>query len=157
MFGSCFRVSRCLLQSGGRKDKKEGHANIVGMPHFILRLERHYHLFSYFVQEASEKIKIITTKLQRLLEGYLEQDIEKETYREQKAVLLSEKKSLEEKMARIEQKQNDWLEPMEKWINYAQNQWAALRAAHELASKKPFSFVLVGPAGLEPVTFTMST
>ena len=24
-------------------------------------------------------------------------------------------------MTRIEQKQNDWLEPMEKWINYAQN------------------------------------
>jgi hypothetical protein len=37
------------------------------------------------------------------------QDIEREIYREQK--LLMEKKLLEEKMARIEQKQNDWLEP----------------------------------------------
>ncbi len=42
-------------------------------------------------------------------------------YREQKAVLLSEKKTLEEKMARIEQKQNDWLEPFENWIKVATN------------------------------------
>ena len=37
-----------------------------------------------------------------------------------------------------------------------QNQWAALRAAHELASKKPFSFVVVGDTGFEPVASTVS-
>ncbi len=74
---------------------------------------------SAFVQESQDKIRAIQTKLQRLLDGYLEQDIERETYREQKAVLLSEKKSLDEKMARIEQKQNDWLEPMKEWIKVA--------------------------------------
>ena len=76
---------------------------------------------SAFVQESGEKIKVITTKLQRLLNGYLEQDIEREIYRQEKAKLLSEKKSLEEKIVRFEQKQNDWLEPMRNWINYAQN------------------------------------
>gem|GEM_PF-5173082 len=34
----------------------------------------------------------------------------------------------------------------------AQNQWAALRAAHEMASEKPKSMVLVGHAGFEPAT-----
>ena len=76
---------------------------------------------SAFVQENQNKIRAIQTKLQRLLDGYLEQDIERETYREQKAILLSEKKSLDEKMARIEQKQNDWLEPMKEWIKVASN------------------------------------
>ena len=76
---------------------------------------------SAFVQESQNKIRAIQTKLQRLLDGYLEQDIERETYREQKAVLLSEKKSLDEKMARIEQKQNNWLEPFQNWIKDAQN------------------------------------
>ena len=76
---------------------------------------------SAFVQESREKIKIINIKLQRLLDGYLEQDIEREIYRQEKAKLLSEKKSLEEKILNFEQKQNDWLEPMERWINYAQN------------------------------------
>ena len=76
---------------------------------------------SAFVQENKEKIKAINIKLQRLLDGYLEQDIEREIYRQEKAKLFLEKKSLEEKIIRIEQKQNDWLEPMVKWINYAQN------------------------------------
>ena len=76
---------------------------------------------SAFVQESENKIKIFNTKLQRLLDGYLEQDIEREIYRQEKAKLLSEKKSLEEKIVRFEQKQNDWLEPMARWINYAQN------------------------------------
>src|SRR3989344_3101140 len=74
---------------------------------------------SAFVQESQNKIRAIQTKLQRLLDGYLEQDIERETYREQKAILLSEKKSLDEKMMRIEQKQNDWLEPFQNWIKVA--------------------------------------
>jgi midasin (ATPase involved in ribosome maturation) len=76
---------------------------------------------SAFVLESQNQIRAIQTKLQRLLDGYLEQDIEREVYREQKAVLLFEKKSLDEKMARIEQKQNDWLEPMKEWIKVASN------------------------------------
>ena len=149
-----------------------------------------------FVQEATRKIQSIKIKLQRLLDGYLEQVIEQETYRLEKAKLLSEKKSLEEQILNLEQKRTGWLEPMENWIKEArnlpkiaqesnlfqkkvayrtlfgsnlilhnreaavrppsgedssgQNQWAALRAAHELASKKPSSFVVVGRAGFAP-------
>lgn len=56
-----------------------------------------------FVQEAKEKIRAIQTKLQRFLDGYLDQDIERETYLTEKAKLLFEKKSLEEQSAGIEQ------------------------------------------------------
>ncbi|PIT92753.1 MAG: hypothetical protein COU08_00685 [Candidatus Harrisonbacteria bacterium CG10_big_fil_rev_8_21_14_0_10_42_17] len=59
---------------------------------------------STFVQTNQERIKIISTKLQRLLDGYLEQDIDREIYRIEKAKLLSEKKSLEEQMTNLEQK-----------------------------------------------------
>ena len=74
---------------------------------------------SAFILESQNQIRAINQKLQRLLEGYLEKDIEREIYREQKTKLLLEKKSLDEKMARIEQKQNDWLEPMKEWIKVA--------------------------------------
>ena len=74
-----------------------------------------------FVKEKQEKISSLSKRLERLLNGYLEQDIEQEIYREQKTKLLLEKKSLDEKMARIEQKQNDWLEPMKEWIKVASN------------------------------------
>ena len=74
-----------------------------------------------FVQEAQEKIKTFNIQIQRLLNAYLEQDIEREEYRARKARLMSEKKTLEEKIITLEQKQNDWLEPFREWINTAQN------------------------------------
>ena len=74
-----------------------------------------------FVEKNEKRIKDITVKLQRLLDGYLDQDIDKDIYREEKAKLLSEKKSLEEEISKNQQKQKRWLEPMEKWINDAQN------------------------------------
>ncbi len=72
-----------------------------------------------FVQSAREKIREINIKLQRLLDAYLEQDIDREEYRARKAKLMSEKKTLEEEIINLEQKQNDWLEPFRNWINSA--------------------------------------
>ena len=90
---------------------------------------------SAFVSESQNTIRIINEKLQRLLDGYLEQDIEREIYREKKQKLLLEKKSLEEKMARIEQKQNDWLEPMKEWIKVASNLVKIARDSNLLEKK----------------------
>ena len=77
--------------------------------------------FTAFVQETQSKIKEISAKLQRLLDGYLEQDIEREIYRTEKAKLLFEKKSLEEKITGLEQKRIGWIEPMREWIKEAEN------------------------------------
>jgi len=74
-----------------------------------------------FVQKTKNTIETIKIKLQRLLDGYLEQDIERETYLERKAKFMGEKKSLEEKMIRLEQKRTGWIEPMRKWIKEAEN------------------------------------
>ena len=76
---------------------------------------------SALVSENEKRIKDITMKLQRLLDGYLDQDIDKEIYRLEKSKLLSEKKSLEEEISRSQMKQKHWLEPMEKWIKDAGN------------------------------------
>ena len=74
-----------------------------------------------FVQENKSAIENIKTKLQRLLDSYLEQDIEREIYLEKKAKFMSEKKSLEEKILTAEQKRNSWLEPMRQWIKETEN------------------------------------
>src|SRR3989339_973040 len=76
---------------------------------------------SAFVEEVKKEIKSIEMKLQRLLDGYLDQVIEQEIYRVEKSKLLFKKKSLEEKISSLLQKQNDWLEPMQEWIKDAQN------------------------------------
>ena len=90
----------CLLE----KDKKESAHNSCA-----------------FVQDTKSKIKNIKIKLQKLLDGYLEQDIEREIYRTEKTKLLLEKKSWEEKIYNLEQKRTGWVEPMEKWIKEAEN------------------------------------
>ena len=74
-----------------------------------------------FVEEKRDKIKNIQVKLQRLLDSYLDQDIEKEIYVSKKSELLSEKKSLEEQISSLLQKRTDWLEPMRNWIGEAEN------------------------------------
>ncbi len=73
------------------------------------------------IQEAKDAIAEIQTKLQRLLDNYLEQDIEREVYLKKKAELMGEKKSLEEKNVRFRLSQNGWVEPMRKWLKDAEN------------------------------------
>ncbi|MEI7513624.1 MAG: recombinase family protein, partial [bacterium] len=73
------------------------------------------------VKENEAKISVISQKLERLLNGYLDQDIEKEIYRVEKGKLILQKKSLEEEMTNFSHKQNDWLEPLLDWLKTAQN------------------------------------
>jgi len=59
------------------------------------------------VKKREEKIQKIAIRLERLLDGYLEQDIEGKIYRKEKAKLLSEKKSLQEEINSLSHRQND--------------------------------------------------
>ncbi|KKQ55478.1 MAG: Recombinase [Parcubacteria group bacterium GW2011_GWA2_38_13] len=71
-------------------------------------------------QTMRGEIQGISQKLQRLLDAYLDQDIERESYRSEKANLLSRKKSLEEKIGKLKQGANVWIEPLRDWIKNAQ-------------------------------------
>ena len=74
---------------------------------------------SAFVSETTEAIRAINNKLQRLLDGYLDQAIEQETYKLEKNKLVGQKKSLEEKLARMTQTQTGWIEPFSAWLDKA--------------------------------------
>ena len=73
------------------------------------------------VKEKEIRISEISLKLERLLNGYLDQVIDQVDYTSQKAKLLSEKKSLQEEIATFSHKQNDWLAPFQNWIKDAQS------------------------------------
>ena len=95
------------------------------------------------VQEAKDEIQGISQKLQRLLDAYLDQDIEREAYRSEKANLLSRKKSLEEKIGNLEQGAIAWVEPLRDWLKDAQ----MLNEIHEdapLSLKKSFAKKIFG-------------
>jgi len=61
----------------------------------------------------------LSTKLQRLLDSYLDQDIDRDTYISKKAEIMSQKKGFEEKLSKLTLGQNLWLEPMKKWLETA--------------------------------------
>ncbi|MBM3257138.1 MAG: recombinase family protein [Candidatus Liptonbacteria bacterium] len=77
------------------------------------------HSLTACVKERKERIAAISQKLERLLNGYLDQVIDQNEYRPQKAKLLGEKKTLEGEIASFTRKQNDWLAPFQDWLKDA--------------------------------------
>ena len=59
--------------------------------------------------------------MDRLLTVYLEQDIDRDTYQQQKTELLLRKKALEEKIDDLEQGICPWRKPLEEWLKQAQD------------------------------------
>src|SRR3989338_1862020 len=96
-----------------------------------------------FIEEAKNKVKDISIKLQRLLDGYLDQDIEREIYRAEKTKLISEKRTLEEKIANLTTKQTSWVEPMKNWIEKAEN-LSKIAQDNDLISKKVIAKEIFG-------------
>ncbi len=72
-------------------------------------------------QTIRDEITAVSQKIKRLHAMYLDQDIERESFLEEKANLLSQKKSLTEKMADVSKGVIAWLEPMREWIKDASN------------------------------------
>jgi hypothetical protein len=58
------------------------------------------------VRETKDEISNIKGKLERLLDSYLNQDIDRDTYLDKKKILMSEKKSLEGKIVDLEHTQS---------------------------------------------------
>ncbi|KKW23907.1 MAG: Recombinase, partial [Parcubacteria group bacterium GW2011_GWF2_52_12] len=65
------------------------------------------------VEEKKVEIFSLSEKLERLLNGYLDQVIDEQDYRTEKSKLLLSKKSLEEEMTALSHTQNDWLAPFQ--------------------------------------------
>ena len=98
---------------------------------------------SAFVQQTRDQISVINQKLQRLLDGYLDQLIDQETYKLEKNKLTSSKKSLEENLITLERTQTGWIEPMSKWIVQAEN-LPAIAECDDLLRKKVVSKEIFG-------------
>ena len=90
--------------------------------------------FERWIAEAEEKDKLegekeinqldsqtqeTEIKLNRLLDGYLDQVIEPEIYKQKKNELFEEKLMLEEKKSQISKNGTVWLEPMREFVNCA--------------------------------------
>ena len=73
-------------------------------------------LFNTSISKAQEQIVQLSSKLQRLLDGYLDGDVERELYQTKREDILSEKKRLQEQIEQSSLGVLTWVEPMKKWI-----------------------------------------
>ena len=73
------------------------------------------------VAQRKAKIIEINGRLQKLVETFLDDLVDRETYAAEKAKLLGEKKSIEEQRDCLNTGRTSWLEPFEKWIFSAKN------------------------------------
>ncbi len=96
-----------------------------------------------FAQKMREEVRIINNKLQLLLDSYLDQIIDKESYQFKKAELLSQKKTIEEKILTFAQTGNSWLGPMREWVNDAASA-ANIAMSMDLNAKKVIALKIFG-------------
>ena len=90
-----------------------------------------------FVQNLRVSISTIKAKIDRLMDGYLDGGFELLEFQEKKNALMSEKKTLEEKLADFERKGNHWLELTRNWILQS-NQALNLASGEKFGEIKTF-------------------
>ncbi len=69
-----------------------------------------------FAQNLDERIKEAETKLDKLVNAFLDGSIEKETYLVKKDELIKTKTDLNKKKSDFGRKGNNWIEPLKDWI-----------------------------------------
>ena len=73
------------------------------------------------LDDLRTQIAKLTNKQQILLDSYLDQDIDRQTFLTKKSEILSQKKTLEESLVNLQANQNAWIEPMTKWLETAKS------------------------------------
>ena len=71
------------------------------------------------LQKLSVSLSDLEKKLDKLLESYLEEIVDTESYQKKKDELLQQKQLLKEKTAQIKTKGSSWLEPLKEFIKDA--------------------------------------
>ena len=90
-----------------------------------------------FAQNLRDQLKDVKTKIDRLMDAYLEGGFELIEFQEKKNDFMSKKKDLEEKLFDFERKGNHWLELVRNWVIEA-NQAKNLAITENFSEMKNF-------------------
>src|SRR3989339_706153 len=80
------------------------------------------------INDFTGELKAIEIKLDRLLNAYLDQLIDPQSYQDKKNELIQAKAGLQEKLKEINITGNSWLEPFSNWTDQALHAWKTMRA-----------------------------
>lgn len=81
------------------------------------------------------EITHLSNKLGRLLESYLDGDVERELYQDKRAEIIGQKKRLEEKIEQTTLGVLTWVEPMKAWLERAVSICKIAKSDYLLAKK----------------------
>jgi site-specific DNA recombinase len=87
------------------------------------------------VFELRQNVVQLDTKLSRFIDLYADQDIDRDTFLARKRDIMSEKKSAEEQIAKLEQDAGSWLQPLREFINDA-SMLDGIAASGDFSSQK---------------------
>ncbi len=93
------------------------------------------HATGSVIAELREQSHDIERKLDRLMDVYIAQDIERDVYLTKRRLLMSDRRSIQEHIARLEADSTVWLEPMRAWVKELEN-LAQIRNFPSLPAKK---------------------
>ena len=85
----------------------------------------------------------LSSKLQRLLDSYLDGDVERELYQDKRAEILGQKKRLEEKIEQATLGVLTWVEPMKTWLERAVS-ICKIAESDDLPAKKSLCLEIFG-------------
>ena len=68
------------------------------------------------VATLREQIQTLVAKQRILLETYLDQDIDRQTFVAKKSEIMGKKKTLDEQLANLQRNENCWVKPMRNWL-----------------------------------------
>ena len=85
----------------------------------------------------------LAIKLQRLLDSYLDGDVERELYQDKRAEILGEKKRLQEQIEQATLGVLTWVEPMKQWIETAVS-ICKIAKSDDLLAKKSLCLEIFG-------------
>ena len=71
---------------------------------------------SFLSRQAQDRLKEFDDKIERLIDLYIAKEISQEEYQRKKAMLVNEKKELQERLGEIEKTSGGWLEPSKNFI-----------------------------------------
>ena len=87
------------------------------------------------VQELREKADAISRTYARLTDLYVAEDIEREEYLSRRRALMSERRTIEEQIVRLERAPAAWVEPVRNWIQDA-SRLSEMAKSEDIPSKK---------------------
>ena len=109
---------------------------------FYQRIDGEEKLITQSLVESSQAVKLqlagIKSRLDRLLESYLDKVIDRDDYLENKNRLVGQKKNLEEQLVNLYDSQTAWLGPFRNWVKLALQAKEIADSTTDYNSKRQF-------------------